>query len=57
LRNGFSKDASETLIVAAGKAIREGLFDKFKKNEYIVPGSRKFVDFAKEFALAFKFSN
>jgi uncharacterized protein YbjT (DUF2867 family) len=57
LQNGFSKDAAETLVVAAGKAIREGLFNEFKKDEYIMPAGRKFADFAKEFAMAYHYSN
>jgi len=57
LQNGFSKDTAETLIVNAGKAIREGLFDEFKKDHYRVPGSRKFTDFAKEFAVAYQLVN
>jgi len=57
LQNGFSKDAAETLVVAAGKAIREGLFNEFKKDEYKVTESRKFTDFAKEFEMAYKNSN
>jgi len=54
LQNGFSKDAAETLIINAGKAIREGLFDEYKKDKYKVSGSRKFEDFAKEFAMALR---
>lgn len=57
LQNGFSQDAAETLIVNAGKAIREGLFDEFKKAPYKVMGSRKFVDFARDFATAYQFAN
>lgn len=57
LQNGFSQDAAENLIVNAGKAIREGLFDEFKKDRYGVSGSRKFADFAKEFAIAYQFAN
>jgi uncharacterized protein YbjT (DUF2867 family) len=56
IQNGFSKDAAETLIIAAGKAIREGLFDEFKKDKYSVLDSRKFDHFAKEFGMAY-FSN
>ncbi|MEZ2444955.1 NAD(P)H-binding protein [Chitinophaga sp. RCC_12] len=55
LQNGFSQDAAENLIVNAGKAIREGLFDEFKKDQYGVSGSRKFPGFAKEFAMAYQF--
>jgi uncharacterized protein YbjT (DUF2867 family) len=54
LQNGFSQDAAETLIINAGKAIREGLFDEYKKDKYRVSGSRKFGDFAKEFAMALR---
>ncbi|MBO9201965.1 MULTISPECIES: NAD(P)H-binding protein [Niastella] len=57
LQNGFSQDAAETLIVNAGKAIREGLFNEYKADKYKLVGSRKFVDFAKEFAMAYKFNN
>ncbi|MFA6059749.1 MAG: NAD(P)H-binding protein [Taibaiella sp.] len=57
LRNGFSLDTAETLIVNAGKAIREGLFDEFRKEKYRVSGSRKFIDFAKEFAMAYQFAD
>jgi uncharacterized protein YbjT (DUF2867 family) len=56
LQNGFSRDTAETLIVNAGKAIREGLFDEFRKEQYSIPGGRKFVDFAKEFATAYQFA-
>lgn len=52
LQNGFSQDAAETLIINAGKAVRDGLFDEYKKDKYKLTGSRKFVDFAKEFAMA-----
>lgn len=52
MQNGFTRDTAETLVVAAGKAIREGLFDEFKKHQ--TPESRKFVDFAREFATAYK---
>lgn len=52
IENGFSPDAAETLIVNAGKAIREGLFDEYKKDKYRTPGSSRFEDFAREFALA-----
>jgi uncharacterized protein YbjT (DUF2867 family) len=52
MQNGFSKDTAETLIVAAGKAIRDGLFNEFKENKYVL-GNRKFVAFAKEFAMAY----
>jgi hypothetical protein len=54
LQNGFSKDAAETLVVATGKAIRQGLFNEFKKDKYKAAESRKFVDFAKEFEVAYK---
>lgn len=54
LQNGFSKDAAETLVVATGKAIREGLFNKFKTEENKVSASRKFVDFAKEYAAVYR---
>lgn len=50
MQNGFTRDVAETLVVAAGKAIREGLFDEFKKHKS--PESRKFADFAREFATA-----
>lgn len=52
LKNGFSQNAAETLIINAGKAIREGLFDEYKKDKYKLLESTKFVDFAKEFATA-----
>jgi uncharacterized protein YbjT (DUF2867 family) len=57
LQNGFSPDTAETLIVNAGKAIREGLFDEFRKDKYHLSRGRKFVDFAKEFAMAYQFAN
>ena len=57
LQSGFSGDAAETLVVNAGKAIKKGLFDEFKKDTYIAPGSRKFVDFAKEFAMAYQYND
>jgi len=57
LQNGFSKDAAETLVVASGKAIREGLFNEFKKDEYKTTDSRTFADFAKEFGMVYKNSN
>ena len=46
LQNGFTRDAADSLVIATGKAIREGLFDVFKKE---VLRGRKFVDFAQEF--------
>lgn len=52
MQNGFTRDTAETLVVAAGKAIREGLFDTFKK--YKAPEGRTFTDFAGEFAMAYK---
>ncbi|HVW60591.1 MAG TPA: NAD(P)H-binding protein [Puia sp.] len=52
MQNGFTRDTAETLVVAAGKAIREGLFDGFKKHK--APESRTFADFAREFAMACK---
>jgi uncharacterized protein YbjT (DUF2867 family) len=52
LQNGFSHNAAENLIVNAGKAIRQGLFDEFKKEPYRAFGTRKFESFAKEFAMA-----
>lgn len=52
MQNGFTRDTAETLIVAAGKAIREGLFDTFKKHK--ASESTKFADFAREFAMAYK---
>lgn len=57
MQNGFSKDTAETLIVAAGKAIRDGLFNEFRKNEYQTAGNRKFDVFANEFAKAYQFAN
>jgi uncharacterized protein YbjT (DUF2867 family) len=56
MQNGFSKDTAENLVVAAGKAIREGLFNEFRKNEYQTAGNRKFDVFAKEFATAYQFA-
>lgn len=50
MQKGFTRDTAETLVVAAGKAIREGLFDEFKKHK--ASESRKFADFAREFATA-----
>lgn len=50
LANGFSHDAAETLVVNAGIAIRQGLFDEFKKAAYLLPSRRKFAAFAKEYA-------
>lgn len=50
MQNGFSRETAEVYIVAAGRTIREGLFDEFKENKYTEPGSRKFVEFAREFA-------
>lgn len=57
LQNGFSADTAETLIVNAGKAIKEGLFDEFRKEQYKVSKGRKFIDFAKEFAIAYQFAH
>lgn len=57
LQNGFSPDTAENLVVNVGKAIREGLFDEFRKDKYRLSGSRKFIDFAKEFAMAYKFAH
>jgi len=53
LQNGFSPDSAETLIINAGRAIREGLFDGYRDEK--LSGGRKFGDFAKEFAAAYKF--
>jgi len=52
LQNGFSRDAGETLVVNAGKAMREGLFDEFKKEVYRATGGRRFEEFAREYAAA-----
>jgi len=52
LQNGFSRDSAETLIVNAGRAIREGLFDGYRDEK--LPGGREFCDFAKEFAVIFR---
>lgn len=57
LQNGFTRDAAETLIIATGKAIREGLFDVFGEDQYRVKEGRKFSVFAKEFEQAYAFSN
>lgn len=54
LQNGCSQDTAETLIINAGKAVREGLFDEYKKDKYRLPQARKFEDFAREFAVALK---
>jgi uncharacterized protein YbjT (DUF2867 family) len=51
-QNGFTKETAETYVIAAGKGFREGLFNDLRKNEYKLPESRQFVDFAKEFAMA-----
>lgn len=51
LQNGFTRDAAESLVIATGKAIREGLFDAFKKE---VSRGRKFVDFAQEFERVYR---
>lgn len=53
LQNGFSQDAAETLVVNAGKAIKNGLFDEFKKPVYRVDPARRFEDFAREYAVAY----
>ena len=52
LQNGFSPDSAETLIVNAGRAIREGLFDGYKDDK--LPGGREFGEFAKELAMAYR---
>lgn len=57
MQNGFSRDTAETLVVAAGKAIRDGLFDEFKNDKYKLLESRKFDDFAKEFGKVYEYSN
>lgn len=57
MQNGFSKDTAGTYIVAAGKAIRDGLFKEFEESKYQLAGSRKFVDFAREFANVYRLSN
>ncbi|WP_431209291.1 NAD(P)H-binding protein [Puia sp. P3] len=49
LQNGFSRDSAETLIVNAGRAIRQGLFDGYKGDK--LPGGREFGEFAEEFAV------
>ena len=51
LQNGFTRDAAESLVIATGKAIREGLFDAFKEE---VLWGRKFVDFAQEFERVYR---
>jgi uncharacterized protein YbjT (DUF2867 family) len=57
LQNGFSRDAAETLVVNAGKAIRQGLFDEYKKDNYRTPRGIKMEDFAQEFTMALQFSH
>jgi uncharacterized protein YbjT (DUF2867 family) len=52
LQNGFSPDSAETLIVNAGRAIREGLFDGYRDDK--LRGGREFGEFAKEFRQAFR---
>jgi uncharacterized protein YbjT (DUF2867 family) len=55
-QNGFTKETAETYVIAAGKGFRDGLFNELRKNEYKLPESRKFIDFAKEFAMAYQAS-
>lgn len=54
LQNGFSHNAAETVIVNVGKAIREGLFDDYKKEKYRLSESRKFEQFVNELSVLFK---
>jgi uncharacterized protein YbjT (DUF2867 family) len=56
MQNGFTEDAAGTLVVAAGIAIREGLFNEFKEDKYRALESRKFVDWAQEFGKFYEFS-
>jgi uncharacterized protein YbjT (DUF2867 family) len=54
LQNGFSRNAAETVIVNVGKAIREGLFDDYKKEKYKLSESRKFEYFVSELSVLLK---
>ncbi|MBN9381018.1 MAG: NAD(P)H-binding protein [Chitinophagaceae bacterium] len=57
MQSGFTRDTAETLVVAAGKAIRDGLFDEFKNDKYKLLEARKFAEFAKEFGKAYEYSS